>query len=93
MQNDHDISVLNGLIETTLDSVKGFSDAAEDSNAGTHAAFFPEMAQERRGGATRLQAVVAGLGGRGEYAGVRFRVRGPASAARRNRRADGIGAV
>jgi uncharacterized protein (TIGR02284 family) len=63
MDNSHDISVLNGLIETTLDSVKGFSDAAEDTNARTHAAFFSEMAQERSGVATRLQALVAALGG------------------------------
>ncbi len=63
MDNSHDISVLNGLIETTLDSVKGFSDAAEDTNAGTHAGFFSEMAQERSQVASRLQALVAGLGG------------------------------
>ena len=63
MAADHDITTLNSLIETTLDSVKGFSDAAEDTNAGTHAAFFSEMAQERSGVATRLQALVAGLGG------------------------------
>ena len=63
MDNNHDISVLNGLIETTLDSVKGFSDAAEDTNAGTNAGFFREMAQERSGVASRLQSLVAGLGG------------------------------
>ena len=63
MDNGHDISVLNGLIETTLDSVKGFSDAAEDTNAGTNEAFFREMAQERSGVAARLQSLVAGLGG------------------------------
>jgi uncharacterized protein (TIGR02284 family) len=66
MDNSHDISVLNGLIETTLDSVKGFSDAAEDTNASTHADFFREMAQERSGVASRLQALVAGLGGDAE---------------------------
>jgi len=62
MDNSHDISVLNGLIETTLDSVKGFSDAAEDSE-GTYTPFFREMAQERSGVASRLQSLVAGLGG------------------------------
>jgi len=61
--NSHDIAVLNGLIETTLDSVKGFASAAEDKNAGSHAAFFEQMAQERSGVATRLQAMAAGLGG------------------------------
>ena len=63
MDNGYDTSVLNELIETTLDSVKGFQDAAEDTNAGTHAAFFREMAQERSGVASRLQSLVAGLGG------------------------------
>lgn len=63
MDNGHDISVLNGLIETTLDSVKGFSDAAEDTNAGSHEGFFRQMAQERSGVAARLQSLVAGLGG------------------------------
>jgi uncharacterized protein (TIGR02284 family) len=66
MDNGHDISVLNGLIETTLDSVKGFSDAAEDSSGGVHTSFFREMAQERSGVASRLQAQVAGLGGEAE---------------------------
>ena len=63
MDKNHDISVLNGLIETTLDSVKGFSDAADDTNAGTNEGFFREMAQERSGVASRLQSLVAGLGG------------------------------
>lgn len=63
MDNGHDISVLNGLIETTLDSVKGYTDAAEDTNAGANAGFFREMAQERSGVASRLQSLVAGLGG------------------------------
>jgi uncharacterized protein (TIGR02284 family) len=66
MDNGHDISVLNSLIETTLDSVKGFSDAAEDSSGGPHAQFFREMAQERSGVASRLQSLVAGLGGNPE---------------------------
>lgn len=62
MDKNHDISVLNGLIETTLDSVKGFSDAAEDTD-GSFTQMFADMAQERSGVAARLQALVAGLGG------------------------------
>jgi uncharacterized protein (TIGR02284 family) len=62
MNTRHDISVLNSLIETTLDSMKGFNDAAEDSN-GTHSAFFREMAGERSGCASELQARVTALGG------------------------------
>ncbi|MEO6152170.1 MAG: PA2169 family four-helix-bundle protein [Croceibacterium sp.] len=62
MDNGHVISVLNGLIETTLDSVKGFAEASEDAE-GSFTRMFSEMAQERRGVATRLQSLVAGLGG------------------------------
>lgn len=62
MTTNHDISTLNSLIETTLDSMKGFSDAAEDSN-GPHAQFFREMASERSSCASALQARVTALGG------------------------------
>ena len=62
MNTRNEISVLNSLIETTLDSMKGFSDAAEDSN-GPHAQFFREMADERSTCASELQARVTALGG------------------------------
>ena len=62
MNTSRDISVLNSLIETTLDSMKGFADAAEDSN-GAHTAFFREMAAERSACASQLQARVTVLGG------------------------------
>ena len=65
MATDHDISTLNSLIETTLDSMKGFSDAAEDSN-GAHTQFFREMASERSACASALQARVTALGGDAE---------------------------
>ena len=65
MTTNHDISTLNGLIETTLDSVKGFSDAAEDST-GPHTQFFREMASERSACASELQALVTRLGGEPE---------------------------
>lgn len=65
MDRSHDISVLNGLIETTLDSVKGFSDASEDST-GSFTQLFGEMAQERSQVAAKLQSLVAGLGGNPE---------------------------
>jgi hypothetical protein len=55
MNANHDISVLNSLIETTLDSMKGFADAAEDSQ-GPHTGFFREMAGERSECASQLQA-------------------------------------
>jgi uncharacterized protein (TIGR02284 family) len=62
MSNSHDIGVLNTLISTTLDSVKGFRDAGEDS-AGTHSAFFTEMASERSRVASEMQNRVRELGG------------------------------
>lgn len=65
MATDHDISTLNSLIETTLDSMKGFSDAAEDSN-GAHTQFFREMASERSACASDLQSRVTALGGDAE---------------------------
>lgn len=66
MSSDHDISVLNSLIKTTLDSVKGFKDAAEDVNAGTYQGLFSQFASDRSSVATRLQSEVSRLGGKPE---------------------------
>ena len=67
--NDHDIAVLNSLIKTTLDSRKGFLDAAEDAD-GTHfAAFFADFADRRLQAAATLQAEVRRLGGEPENEG------------------------
>ena len=65
MDNDRDISVLNSLIKTTLDSVKGFEDAAEDGE-GRFSSVFTEFAQERRTVVSRLQQEVRRLGGNPE---------------------------
>ena len=62
MDNSHDITVLNTLIRTTLDSHKGFEEACEDSE-GQHSQFFQQMASERSQVASQLQAQVAALGG------------------------------
>lgn len=63
MDNSHDVSVLNTLIATTLDSMKGYRESAEDSENTTHAQFFREMAEERSQVASDLQAHVRSLGG------------------------------
>jgi uncharacterized protein (TIGR02284 family) len=63
MDKSHDIKVLNTLIATTLDSMKGFRESADDSNVGTHAQFFRDMANERSQVAADLQAHVRALGG------------------------------
>ena len=62
MANDRDIKVLNDLIKTTLDSHKGFVDAAEDRQS-QHGQFFAQMAQERSQVASQMQAQVSTLGG------------------------------
>ena len=63
MDKSHDIDVLNTLIATTLDSVKGFREAAEDSKVPNHTQFFREMAEERSRVASDLQAHVRMHGG------------------------------
>lgn len=61
--NNHDIGVLNTLIKTTIDSVNGYRDAAEDDKAGRFAAIFRERASERQQCVSQLQAEVRRLGG------------------------------
>jgi len=66
MDNAHDISVLNTLIRTTIDSARGFADAAEEDENGQHSQFFSQMADERRQCVTQLQTQVTTLGGEPE---------------------------
>lgn len=61
--SEHDVSVLNGLIKTTLDSRKGFRDASEDATSPRFARMFGEFAAERGAVAGRLQEEVRRLGG------------------------------
>lgn len=63
---DHDIHVLNSLIKTTLDSRKGFQDAAEDAENTRFASEFAAFAEERSQAASTLQAEVRRLGGNAE---------------------------
>ena len=60
--HDHDIKVLNTLIATTLDSVKGYRDAGADTN-GSYSQMFASMADERSRVASDLQAHVRQHGG------------------------------
>lgn len=66
MSTDHSISTLNSLIKTTLDSMKGFRDAAEDASNTQYATTFAEFAEERSQVASSLQAEVRRLGGNPE---------------------------
>lgn len=61
--HDHDISTLNGLIETTLDSVDGYTEAAKDAENARFVGLFNDRAGERRQVATALQQQVRALGG------------------------------
>ena len=60
---NHDISVLNGLIATTLDSVDGYTEAAKDADNSRFGTMFTARAGERQQVARSLQSVVASLGG------------------------------
>jgi uncharacterized protein (TIGR02284 family) len=63
MTRDHDISVLNGLTTTTLDSMKGYEDAAKDAESTRFATMFADFARDRGEAARALQAEVTRLGG------------------------------
>jgi uncharacterized protein (TIGR02284 family) len=60
---EHDIKVLNSLIETTIDSAGGYGEAAKDAHNTRYAASFQSRAAERRQVAQRLQQQVRALGG------------------------------
>ncbi|KPH66710.1 PA2169 family four-helix-bundle protein [Novosphingobium aerophilum] len=62
----HDISTLNSLIATTIDSVDGYTEAAKDSQSGRFGSLFTSRASERREVASRLQQEVTRLGGKAE---------------------------
>ena len=63
MSTNHDISVLNGLIKTTLDSAKGYRDAAEDAQNPQFSSMFSDFSRERGEVASALQGEVERLGG------------------------------
>lgn len=61
--HDNDISVLNSLIATTLDSVDGYTEAAGDIENPRYGSVFSDRARERREVVSDLQAEVRRLGG------------------------------
>mgnify|MGYP001549467757 CR=1 FL=1 len=66
MNNDHDIKVLNSLVETTLDSAEGYAEAAKDAKSAQLVSLFQGRASERRRAASTLQQCVRSLGGEPE---------------------------
>jgi uncharacterized protein (TIGR02284 family) len=63
LANDHDITVVNSLITTTIDSANGFERSAEDADAQQYQQMFTEFGQERRQVVSALQDYVRSLGG------------------------------
>ena len=57
--NDHDIKVLNGLLESTLDSVDGYREAAKETDQTRYRGLFEQRAEERGRVAADLQMVDA----------------------------------
>jgi uncharacterized protein (TIGR02284 family) len=66
MSMESSITSLNSLIKTTLDSMKGFKDAAQDAESTQFSSMFADFARERSEVATALQAEVRRLGGNAE---------------------------
>ena len=62
----HDISTLNGLIATTIDSVDGYRTSAQDVQNPRFAELFTARASERSSVAEQLRAEVRKLGGNPE---------------------------
>lgn len=60
---DHAVNVLNGLIKTTLDSVNGYKDAAENAGPSQFREMFVQRAAKRQEIARELQQEVQSLGG------------------------------
>jgi uncharacterized protein (TIGR02284 family) len=57
------ITILNTLTATLIDSVKGYRDAAENSESGRFQELFRSNADERSGAVEELRAEVRRLGG------------------------------
>ena len=63
MDATHDISVLNSLIETTIDSVDGYRRSAEEATSSRFSAEFLDRASERERVVSQLRDRVRQLGG------------------------------
>ena len=62
----HDITILNGLIETTIDSVDGYRRSAQEATNSRFSAEFLERANEREQVVSQLRDRVRQLGGNPE---------------------------
>ena len=69
MFNEHDVTVLNSLIETTIDSVDGYRHSAGEATNAEFAEIFRSRAQEREEVVGLLRRRVTELGGQPEEEG------------------------
>ena len=69
MFNEHDVTVLNSLIETTIDSVDGYRHSAGEATNEQFAEIFRQRAQEREEVVGLLRRRVVELGGTPEEEG------------------------
>jgi uncharacterized protein (TIGR02284 family) len=67
--SSHDISVLNSLIETTIDSVDGYRRSAQEATNSRFSSQFLERANEREQVVSQLRQEVRRLGGNPEEDG------------------------
>ncbi len=63
MSTNTDVSKLDDLITTTIDSARGFENSAQDAPDSRYSGFFRDMARERREVVSMLQAQSRALGG------------------------------
>ena len=61
--NEDHIKLVNGLVETTIDSADGYEEAAKDAEGARYKDLFHKRAAERRSVASELQDEVRRLGG------------------------------
>ena len=69
LNQGHDISVLNSLIETTIDSVDGYRRSSTEATNERFASTFRDWATEREQVVTKLRDRVRQLGGEPEHDG------------------------
>lgn len=69
MFNSHDVTVLNSLIETTIDSVDGYRHSANEATSGTFTEMFRRRSEERQRVVEKLREKVRELGGEPEEEG------------------------
>jgi uncharacterized protein (TIGR02284 family) len=63
MSTDHDIKILNSLIETVIDSADGYTQASKETAGSRFTEIFQRRGAERQDLTVRLQGKVRALGG------------------------------